>query len=136
MSVIYKQGAPSNPAYSFPSNTGFVFVKGAPEGVLQRCTGYLPPVNDDATDASAARGDGSFFKHVSDVAPAPLSDEFVNYISDRSVLMAGQGLRVLALAMKKVTTSEAQGIIDSKKAESAESELTFIGLIGLIDPPK
>ncbi|KAJ3413577.1 P-type ATPase [Chytridiales sp. JEL 0842] len=136
MSVIYKQNTPSKPEYAFPADTSFVFVKGAPEGVLHRCKFYMPPFNDSADSPNVARGDGQFFTHMSQSQPEPLSDEYVNYISDRSVLMAGQGLRVLALAMKKVSNNEAQRIIDSKKQEAAESELVFVGLIGLIDPPK
>lgn len=47
--------------------------------------------------------------------------------------MAGQGLRVLCLAHKTVPANDEKMITDRS---AAESELHFVGLIGLYDPPR
>lgn len=47
--------------------------------------------------------------------------------------MAGQGLRVLCLAHKTLTTDERQFV---SKRENMEAGLQFIGLVGLYDPPR
>ena len=47
--------------------------------------------------------------------------------------MAGQGLRVLCLAHKTVPANDEQMMTDRN---TAESELRFVGLIGLYDPPR
>jgi P-type Ca2+ transporter type 2C len=135
MSVLYSQKEDTSAlqdSLRLPSSdSSFVFVKGAPEGVLHRCSSYLPPLQDDST------GNGDFINRVSSSeATAPLNDAYVNYISEQSSTMASSGLRVLALALRRVTRLEAKRILDSKKQEEAETDLTFVGLIGLIDPPK
>eukprot|EP01095_Lingulamoeba_sp_RSL-Kostka_P006475 TRINITY_DN2030_c0_g2_i1.p1 TRINITY_DN2030_c0_g2~~TRINITY_DN2030_c0_g2_i1.p1 ORF type:complete len:431 (+),score=195.57 TRINITY_DN2030_c0_g2_i1:47-1339(+) len=48
--------------------------------------------------------------------------------------MANDGLRVLALAFKYYDQDDLSD--DEKKAEAIETELCFIGLIGIIDPPR
>ncbi|KAJ3060934.1 P-type ATPase [Podochytrium sp. JEL0797] len=137
MSVVYGQQLQGVPGrVQFDSEIAFVLVKGAPEGVLHRCKSYLPPVLDEAEEIGVARGNGMFVKFLSEFPAEPLTEEYVNYISARSEAMAGKGLRVLALAVRKVARSDALRIIGSKKQSEAESDLTFVGLIGLIDPPK
>jgi len=44
--------------------------------------------------------------------------------------MAGQGLRVLALAWKEMAEGE------RLERDAVESELTFLGLVGMMDPPR
>ncbi|ORY43768.1 calcium ATPase [Rhizoclosmatium globosum] len=136
MSVLYGQKSEVSGATKFAPETAFILVKGAPEGVLHRCKTYLPPVQDNATNSSTAQGHGKAIGYLTDFPAEQLTDEYVNYISARSEFMAAQGLRVLALAIRKVTKTDAKRIIDTKKQSEAESELTFVGLIGLIDPPK
>jgi Ca2+-transporting ATPase len=55
----------------------------------------------------------------------PLDDDSRQTILDAAQQMASQALRVLAVAGKPHAT-----------AEDAEREMTFLGLIGLIDPPR
>lgn len=80
-----------------------VAVKGAPETILESCTSIMA-------------GDGS----------SELSDEVRSQWMSRNDEMAGEGLRVLALATKTVEALEA------KPYEG----LQFLGLVGMLDPPR
>ncbi|HEX2991896.1 MAG TPA: cation-translocating P-type ATPase, partial [Anaerolineales bacterium] len=78
------------------------FSKGAPEIILDSCTKQL-----------TAEGE------------APLDEKSREQILEAAHEMAGEALRVLAVASHLDT-----GI------ESAEQEMTFLGLLGMIDPPR
>ncbi|CEP17552.1 hypothetical protein [Parasitella parasitica] len=80
--------------------------KGAPEELLKKCKYH---------------GDGGKPLQGSDD-----DNDFVERISQESSRMASQGLRVLGLAYKQYNEEEIH----------TEADLTFIGLVGLIDPPK
>jgi Ca2+-transporting ATPase len=82
------------------------FTKGAPESVLPRCTATWSPAGPQPLDARAILAE-----------------------ADR---LAAQGLRVLAFASRMWP----QLPDTSDNAESIEKDLSFIGLIGLIDPPR
>ena len=58
---------------------------------------------------------------------APLQREAVRDEADR---MAAEGLRVLAVAQRRWPA-----LPEASDAEAVENELTFIGLVGLMDPP-
>jgi Ca2+-transporting ATPase len=82
-------------------------VKGAPEVVLALSTRILDgPEERGMTDIDRRRVEEAFRR------------------------MAGGGLRVLALARRTLS----DGVIPSE--EEAESQLTLLGLVGLIDPPR
>lgn len=83
-----------------------VYVKGSLERLLPRCT---------------ATFDGSG-------QPGLLDSEAVLKEAER---LAGEGLRVLALAGKEVPAT-----MDTVSHEDIASDLTFIGLQGMIDPPR
>ncbi|KAI9485475.1 MAG: hypothetical protein EXX96DRAFT_545245 [Benjaminiella poitrasii] len=83
--------------------------KGAPEELLRKCSHYL--VNQD---------------------PSEMTEDFASLVYDENVRMASQGLRVLGLAYKNICVATG----DEQDACMAESELVFVGLVGLIDPPK
>lgn len=93
MSVVARRGAEHR-----------VFVKGAPEVVIRRCTRVQTP-------------DG----------PAPLTDEAREHLLQVTSQLAGQALRVLALAGK-------DGLPPSR--EQVEQDLVFLGFAGLNDPPR
>jgi Ca2+-transporting ATPase len=81
------------------------YVKGAPETLLPRCSGMLTR-------------DGVQVVSVSEL--------------ERTMeRMAGDGLRVLAVAFRRLPA-----VPDRLDPESIESELTFLGLVGLMDPPR
>ncbi len=84
-----------------------VFAKGAPDAILKLCT------------------------HIQENGKiVPLTQEARNKIQKSYDQMAQNALRVLAIAYRK----------DIKKAitktEEAEKELIFLGLVGMIDPPR
>lgn len=62
-----------------------------------------------------------------------ISDNQREQINSMIGEMAGQGLRVLCLAHKTLTTDERQFV---SKRENMEAGLQFIGLVGLYDPPR
>jgi Ca2+-transporting ATPase len=83
-----------------------IYVKGSAESILKRCSRQL-----DSDD-----------RHID------LNRSSIEQIVDR---MAAQGLRVLAFAKKDITTQQ-QGI----GHEDLENDLVFLGLQGMIDPPR
>jgi len=85
-----------------------IYTKGAPEGILAKCI--------------AERVGGH---------PVPLSDVRRDSILATGRQMAGRALRVLAVAYRDET-----GEPPTKVDEKLENNLTFAGLIGMIDPPR
>ncbi|GBC68512.1 Calcium-transporting ATPase 1 [archaeon HR01] len=57
----------------------------------------------------------------------PINDEDSRNIMREAEVMAGKALRVLAVAYKEV---------DEVKPEMVEKELIFLGLVGMMDPPR
>ena len=88
--------------------------KGAPESLVAKCGRKLSK-------------DGSM--------PA-MSEKHVHKIEEEALQMASRGLRVLALAFKPMQPGAyVKGGADQKLADH-ERDLVFLGLIGLIDPPR
>jgi Ca2+ transporting ATPase len=86
-----------------------LFTKGAPEAVLQRCTQAL------------TNGKG---------AAEPMNDAVRNALNDRLQKFARGSLRVLALAMRPMPAKQATVSPDD------ERDLTFLGFVGMMDPPR
>ena len=82
-----------------------LFVKGAPEILLERCSQY--------------EADGSTF---------PLGEEERRRVVAELESMAGEALRVLAFAFRELP--------DEKLDEGREEGLVFVGLMGMMDPPR
>jgi Ca2+-transporting ATPase len=93
--------------HCMPDGRYLAFVKGAPEVLLEQCV-------------SAQRHDQQ----------QPLTDDTRAQILGASEKMAKDALRVLALAYKEVCTD---GPHDE---ETVERGLTFLGLVGMMDPPR
>ncbi|KAI8148387.1 hypothetical protein BJV82DRAFT_647838 [Fennellomyces sp. T-0311] len=113
-------------AYASSEREITVLCKGAPEELLRKCTSYLPTAAGPSTGA------------LQEEQQMPMSEEFATQVTDESSRMASHGLRVLGLAMK-VNVNDMQ-VSDptelSKLPSMAENNFTFVGLVGLIDPPK
>jgi Ca2+-transporting ATPase len=89
------------------ADQGFdMYVKGSPQAVLSRC-------------ANARWQDRC----------VPLDDELRQLITGENDSMARQALRVLAVAQKRVDSARVT-------QDQAEQELTFLGLVGMSDPPR
>ncbi len=90
-----------------PDGLQLAIAKGAPEVLLSRCINYY------------------------ENGEKPLSSSVRSEILRRCEnMMSGQALRVIAVAYKSCTKGECQN------ADSAENGLTFLGLIGMEDPPR
>jgi P-type Ca2+ transporter type 2C len=87
-----------------------VFTKGATEEVLQKCTLLLK-----------------------DGKEVELGDEERQKILEQTHQMSTQALRTLAFAQRVVTQSDFQNLKDGEKLEE---NLVFLGLQGMIDPPR
>ena len=84
------------------------FVKGSPDGILDLCA-----------------------RIETDVGPMPLSDDDRHEILEANRTMAERGLRLLAVAYRPL------GDVDEEpSAEDVESDLTFLALMALHDPPR
>ncbi|MGL5440082.1 MAG: cation-translocating P-type ATPase [Filifactoraceae bacterium] len=86
-------------------NKFYLFTKGAPDVILRRATKILS--HDGALE---------------------LTDELRKQFSHQNEMYSSKGLRVLAFAMREVTSS--------KLSFEDENQLTFLGLLAMIDPPR
>lgn len=97
-------------------NTGCLFVKGAPESVLERCTTVLTPGG----------------------RKVQLSAPLRNQLLAQTASYGKDGLRTMALAFVDVQDVD----IRHYHSESAENysrferDLTFVSLVGMLDPPR
>jgi Ca2+-transporting ATPase len=91
-----------------PQNKVVAYLKGAPETVLEKCTHMLE--NGEETKLSSAK---------------------INKILQDNEQLAGNALRVLAMAYKKLP-QYSENLSDAE----IERNLVFVGLEGMIDPPR
>ncbi len=82
--------------------------KGAPDVLLDRCTGIL--LDGKVTE---------------------MTQEHVKGIIEANRAMAGKALRVLAVAVKDM-----EAVPEELTSEAVENGMTFVGLVGMIDPPR
>ncbi|KAF8212415.1 hypothetical protein K438DRAFT_1928525 [Mycena galopus ATCC 62051] len=97
------------------NGTGALFVKGAPESVLERCT--------------SVQVDGSVI---------PLTPALRASILEKTVTYGENGLRTLALAYVNVQDVDAAHYSSESSADYArfEQNLVFVSLVGMLDPPR
>ncbi|MEG6585983.1 calcium-transporting P-type ATPase, PMR1-type [Dendrosporobacter sp. 1207_IL3150] len=86
----------------------YLYTKGAPDTILDLCKFYH---------------NGSIEK--------PINSDYLAKLAEANNEMTSQALRVLAVAYRRVT--KAEGDFPS---ENIEKDLVFVGLIGMIDPPR
>ncbi len=84
-------------------------VKGAPDVVMAACT-HIQRLNDE---------------------PAPLTDEVRERVTEANSTFSSEALRVLSVAYRVYDS-----IPDPMTPDDTERDLTFIGLIGMIDPAR
>ncbi|ODQ63439.1 P-type ATPase sodium pump [Nadsonia fulvescens var. elongata DSM 6958] len=94
-----------------------VFTKGAVERVLECCDSWygLP----------AARSE----------VPVPIDDNCQALVHENMEALAKQGLRVLAFAQKSIPSSMDTNWSSTERG-NVEKNLTFLGLVGIYDPPR
>jgi Ca2+ transporting ATPase len=97
------------------NGSGALFVKGAPESVLERCTSVLV--------------DGSTI---------PLTPELRGELLVRTSSFGSSGLRTLALAYVNVQDIDSAHYQSesSKDYVRFEQNLTFVSIVGMLDPPR
>lgn len=86
----------------------YLFIKGAPDHLIKRCSHYLI--------------DDKKYK---------ITEEFKKQLNSMLQSMSDQALRVLGTAYKEITNKH-----DFNDLDYMESNLIFLGLIGMIDPPR
>jgi len=99
--------------HKFAEGRLVAFMKGAPEVVLQHCTHILK-----------------------DGKPKKIAEKDKKNILSINEQMASEALRVLGVAYKELTEADLGRLSDKRVPEIVENELTFIGLLGMIDPPR
>ncbi len=87
---------------------GTAITKGAPDILVERCSAVLI-----------------------DGVKRPMTSLLLDSILNANNNMAGKALRVLAVAVK-----ELDSVPEKLSPELIENDLTFVGLVGMIDPPK
>jgi Ca2+-transporting ATPase len=91
-----------------PQNEVVAYVKGAPETILERCTHILENGKEvKLTQAKASR------------------------VLEANEQLAGNAMRVLAMAYKRLPLA-----VEKYEDEAIEKDLVFVGLEGMIDPPR
>ncbi|KAG9017088.1 hypothetical protein FRB90_001818 [Tulasnella sp. 427] len=96
--------------------SGQLFAKGAPESVLEQCSSIC-------VGASAV----------------PLSPQLKAELLERTLRYGKEGLRVLALAYADVDDVNSKSFTASQSTSdyrNFERNLTFVGLVGMLDPPR
>ncbi len=91
-----------------PRGETYAYVKGAPETILERCTHILERSKEEK-----------------------LTPVHMKKVLQANEQLAGDALRVLAMAYKRLPSA-----IEDYDDEAIESGLVFVGLEGMIDPPR
>ncbi|KAF9575247.1 Na+ ATPase [Mortierella alpina] len=115
MSVIY-QGPHSDQG----PGDHFIFLKGATERVIGCCTYW----RDGDIERSLEGEKGTE------------QETFEDMITDKMNTLAEKGLRVLTLAYRKFDPPPGVDLVHDLVRSEIETEMVFLGLIGIYDPPR
>lgn len=63
--------------------------------------------------------------------PRPITQQDIERLESENLRMGGEALRVLAMAYKEISD-----LPESVTVENVEKELIFVGMVGMIDPPR
>ena len=85
-----------------------VFTKGGIDEILRRCSSY--EINNEKQNDL---------------------DDYINKIREKNEELAGQALRVLGFAYKEI-----DHVPSNEEMKTIENDLIFIGMVGMIDPPR
>eukprot|EP00760_Papus_ankaliazontas_P002425 PhM_4_TR10996/c0_g1_i1/m.29159/K05853/ATP2A; Ca2+ transporting ATPase, sarcoplasmic/endoplasmic reticulum len=99
------------------STQKYLFVKGAPEAILERSTKVM----------------------LSDMSERPLSNEMRARLAEalKKMSCGSQALRCIACAYRKIDDATlGNNLSDPNRFASLESGLTFCGMVGMLDPPR
>ncbi len=98
-----------------PEGKELLFVKGAPDQIMERCKKY--------------REDGK---------TNPFTESIKEHVIKQNKKLASSALRVLAVAYREITAQEKEHLDKNKKldADQVENRLIFLGLIAMMDPPR
>ncbi|MHA2173404.1 MAG: calcium-translocating P-type ATPase, SERCA-type [Candidatus Hodarchaeales archaeon] len=94
-------------------NEHFVYMKGAPDVLLNLCTQYLT--------------NGEII---------PLNEEKRVKLEQDEQNLAIKGYRMLGMAYKDITKEEADMYVFSENSEEIEADLIYVGAVAIIDPPR
>ncbi|KAF9137430.1 Na+ ATPase [Mortierella sp. GBA39] len=115
MSVLYQ----SPPSTSSAAGAHYIFMKGATERVLGCCTSYR--AGDSELSIENEKGSRIAFEKM---------------IDEKMTILAEKGLRVLTLAYRKFDVQPDVDLVRELKREEVETNMVFLGLVGIYDPPR
>ncbi|KAF9428111.1 Na+ ATPase [Entomortierella beljakovae] len=106
--------------YQTPQGDKFIFTKGATERVLGCCTFW----RDGETERSVFNEKGGN------------RDDFERMVNDKMNSLAEKGLRVLTLAYRRFEAPDGTDLVHNLDRDEIESNMVFLGLVGIYDPPR
>ncbi|GJJ74479.1 P-type Na+/K+ transporter [Entomortierella parvispora] len=118
MSVLYR----SPDTAQNQAGDHLIFLKGATERVLGCCSRYRSG-DQERTLTEGDEKDGG-------------REQFEAMIINKMDALAEQGLRVLALAYRNYRAAPGVDLVHDLDREEVEQDMTFLGLVGIYDPPR
>ena len=138
------------------TNQYFIFVKGAPANIFNLCTKYfdgqslskektsvpLRQQNQDNLERQLGTQtpEANTNKEVTLLPHRPITKEDFAFAYEENEKMSNQALRCLSLACKEISAEKVESILKTKQPsifkEEIENDLIYLGLVGMMDPPR